>query len=182
LRAGGGTIPRENWSVAVSLLNRAIARDPKFTLAYCLLNEAYVLEYRFGEDHSPQHLAAAKDAAETALRLERNREEARLALARYYYHGLSDYRRTEQELSSLPSSAPHEVEFFTLASLVERRLGQFAASIRDGEKAVELDPQSAWLAASLAQTYSGLRRFRDSERVATAARARACVEQNRKAF
>jgi tetratricopeptide (TPR) repeat protein len=85
---------------------------------------------------------------------------------------LSDYRRTEQELSSLPSSAPHEVEFFTLASLVERRLGQFAASIRDGEKAVELDPQSAWLAASLAQTYSGLRRFRDSERVATAAIAR----------
>ena len=172
LRGGGGAIPRENWNVAVDLLNRAIARDPKFTLAYCLLNEAYVLQYRFGEDHSPQHLAAAKDAAETALRLEPNREEARLALARYYYHGLSDYRRTEQELSSIPSSAPHEVEFFTLASLVERRLGQFAASIRDGEKAVELDPQNASLATSLVQTYSGLRRFGDSERVANAAIAR----------
>ena len=171
-RGGGGTIPHENWNEAVSLLNRAIARDPKFTLAYCLLNEVYVLQYRFGEDHSPQHLAAAKDAAETALRLEPNREEARLALARYYYHGLSDYRQTEQELSSIPSSAPHEVEFFTLASLVERRLGQFAASIRDGEKAVELDPQNASLAASLVQTYSGLRRFRDSERVANAAIAR----------
>jgi len=172
LRGEGGVIPRENWNVAVTLLNRAIARDPKFTLAYCLLNEAYVLEYRFGEDHSPQHLAAAKDAAETALRLEPNREEARLALARYYYHGLRDYRRTQQELSSLPSSAPHEVDFFTLASQVERRLGQFAASIRDGEKAVELDPQSASLAASLGQTYSGLRRFGDSERVANAAIAR----------
>ena len=172
LRGEGGVIPRENWNVAVTLLNRAIARDPKFTLAYCLLNEAYVLEYRFGEDHSPQHLAAAKDAAETALRLEPNREEGRLALARYYYHGLRDYRRTQQELSSLPSSAPHEVDFFTLASQVERRLGQFAASIRDGEKAVELDPQDASLAASLGQTYSGLRRFGDSERVANAAIAR----------
>jgi TolB-like protein/thioredoxin-like negative regulator of GroEL len=172
LHGGGGTIPRENWTVAISLLNRAIARDPKFTLAYCLLNEVYVLQYRFGEDHSPQDLAAAKDAAETALRLEPNREEARVALARYYYHGLRDYRRTQQELSSIPSSAPHEVEFFTLASLVERRLGQFAASIRDGEKAVELDPQNASLATSLAQTYSGLRRFGDSERVANAAIAR----------
>jgi eukaryotic-like serine/threonine-protein kinase len=172
LHGEGGVIPRENWNVAVTLLNRAIARDPKFTLAYCLLSEAYVLQYRFGEDHSPQHLAAAKDAAETALRLEPNREEARLALARYYYHGLRDYRRTQQELSSLPSSAPHEVDFFTLASQVERRLGQFAASIRDGEKAVELDPQDASLAASLAQTYSGVRRFRDSERVANAAIAR----------
>ncbi len=172
LRGEGGVIPLENWNVAVDLLNRAIARDPKFTLAYCLLNEAYVLEYRFGEDHSPQHLAAAKDAAETALRLEPNREEARLALARYYYHGLRDYRRTQQELSSLPSSGPHEVDFFTLASQVERRLGQFTASIRNGEKAVELDPQDASLAASLGQTYSGLRRFRDSERVANAAIAR----------
>ncbi len=171
-RGEGGAMSRENWNVAVTLLNRAIARDPKFTLAYCLLNEVYVLQYRFGEDHSPQHLAAAKDAAETALRLEPNREEARLALARYYYHGLSDYRRTEQELSSIPSSAPHEVEFFTLASLVERRLGQFAASIRDGEKAVELDPQNASLTTSLVQTYSGLRRFGDSERVANAALAR----------
>ncbi len=172
LRGEGGVIPRENWNVAVDLLNKAIARDPKFALAYCLLNEAYVLEYRFGEDHSPQHLAAAKDAAEAALRLEPNREEARLALARYYYHGLRDYRRTQQELSSLPSSAPHEVDFFILASQVERRLGQFAASIRNGEKAVELDPQDASLAASLGQTYSGLRRFGDSERVANAAIAR----------
>jgi eukaryotic-like serine/threonine-protein kinase len=169
LRGEGGIIPRENWNVAVDLLDRAIARDAKFTLAYCLLNEAYVLEYRFGEQHSPQHLAAAKDAAETALRLEPNREEARLALARYYYHGLRDYRRTQQELSSLPSSAPHEVDFFILASQVERRLGQFAASIRHGEKAVELDPQNASLAASLGQTYSALRRYGDSERVVNAA-------------
>jgi tetratricopeptide (TPR) repeat protein len=51
-------------------------------------------------------------------------------------------------------------------------LGKFAASIRDGEKAVELDPQDASLAASLVQTYSGLRRFRDSERVVNAAIAR----------
>ena len=172
LRGEGGTIPYQNWNVAVDFLNRAIARDPKFALAYCLLNEAYVLQYRFGEDHSPQHLAAAKDAAETALRLEPNREEARLALARYYYHGLRDFRRTEQELSSIPSSTPHEVEFFTLASLVKRRLGQFAASIRYGEKAIELDPQNASLATSLAQTYSGLRRFRDAMRVADAAIAR----------
>jgi len=51
-------------------------------------------------------------------------------------------------------------------------LGQFAASIRNGEKAVELDPQNASLATSLVQTYSGLRRFGDSERVANAAIAR----------
>ncbi|HEX5490852.1 MAG TPA: protein kinase [Candidatus Udaeobacter sp.] len=171
-RSGGPNMPRETWNEAISLLNKAIARDQKFTLAYCLLNEVYVLLYRFGDHHSPEHLAAAKDAAETALRLEPKSEEAHLALARYYYHGLGDYRRTQRELSTIPSSASHEVEFFTLASLVQRRLGQFAASIRNGEKAVELDPQNAALAVSLAQTYSGLRRFGDSDRVLNAAIAR----------
>src|SRR5262249_7235405 len=84
------------------------------------------------------------------------------------------YPRTEQELSRIPSSASHGVEFFTLSSLVARRLGQFEASIRNGEKAVELDPQNAALATSLVQTYSGLRRFSDSERVANGAIARMC--------
>ena len=167
-----GPSPSLNWKEVVNLLNGAIARDSKFTLAYCLLNEAHVYLYRFSDDHSPQDLAAAKDAAETALRLEPNLQEARLALARYYYYGLSDYARTEEELSRIPSSEPHEVEFFTLASLVERRLGQWEASIRHGEKAVELDPQNAGLAVNLIQTYSGLRRYDDSERVAKAAFAR----------
>ena len=167
-----GPNPSQNWKEVVNLLNGAIARDSKFTLAYCLLNEAHVYIYRFSEDHSPQHLEAAKLAAETALQLEPNLQEARLALARYYYHGLSDYSRTEEELSRIPSSEPHEVEFFTLASLVERRLGQWEASIRHGEEAVELDPQNAGLAVNLIQTYSGLRRFADSERVANAAIAR----------
>ena len=171
-RGEGPTMPGGSWNAAVTFLKQAIARDPKFTLAYCLLNEVCVLQYRYGEGHSLQQLAAAKEAAETALRLEPNGEESRLALARYYYHGLGDYRRTEQELSSISSSAPHGVEFFTLTSLVERRLGRFESSIRSGEKAVELDPQNASLATSLVQTYSGLRRFADSKRVANAAIAR----------
>ncbi len=169
---GGGLNPTPSWNEAINLLNEAVARDSKFTLAYCFLSQCQVLLYRFGADHSPLNLAAAKEAAETALRLEPNSQEARLALARYYYHGLSDYARTEQELSKIPSSVPRGVEFLTLASLVERRLGQWAASIRDGEKAIELDPQDAELAVSLIQTYSGLRRFGDSERVANEAIAR----------
>ena len=39
---------------AVKMLESAIALDPKFTLAYCLLSEAHIYIYRFGEDHSPR--------------------------------------------------------------------------------------------------------------------------------
>jgi tetratricopeptide (TPR) repeat protein len=56
--------------------------------------------------------------------------------------------------------------------LVERRLGQFAESIRDGERAIEFDPQDVWLTTCLSQTYSGLRQFRNAEQVVDTAMAR----------
>lgn len=164
---------RPVWNETVKLTREAIARDPKFTLAYCLLNDVQLMMYRFGADHSPELLASAKEAAETALRLEPNLEDARLAMARYYYNGLNDNRRTEQELSKIPASAAHAVEFYTLSSLVERRLGRWKDSIRDGERAVELDPQAREYTVNLAQTYSGLRKYSDANRVIDAAVARA---------
>jgi TolB-like protein/Tfp pilus assembly protein PilF len=166
LYQSAGPDPRANWREVVDLLNQAIARDTKFTLAYCALNEADLLIYRYGDDHTAARLASAKDAAETALRLEPHLEEAQLAMTRYYYNGLNDYRRTEEELSKLPRSAAHTVEYYTLASLVERRLGQWETSIRDGRKAIELDPQNHELVVNLCQTLSGLRRYADAMRLA----------------
>ncbi|MGI9087676.1 MAG: protein kinase domain-containing protein [Chthoniobacterales bacterium] len=165
-----GNQPSHAWAEAVTLLDDAIGRDPKFALAYCLLNEAQVYIYRFGDDHTPARLAAVQNAAETALRLEPNLEEAHLALVRYYYHGLSDYRRTREELLKIAAtSGAHTIEFYTIAGLVERRLGLWEEAVRDGEKAVELDPQDCSLPFNLVQTPNGLRRYSDSERIANAA-------------
>src|SRR5947208_11218528 len=122
-----------------------------FTLAYCVLNDVDLLMYRFGK-HSPERREEAKQAAETALRLEPHLEEARLAMARYYYNGLNDYQQTEVELAKIPASSPHTVEYFTLASLVERRLSRWEESIRDGRKAIELDPNNFELVVNLCQT------------------------------
>jgi tetratricopeptide (TPR) repeat protein len=153
----------------VKLLDSAIALDPKFTLAYCLLSEAYVYIYRFGEDHSDSDRAAAKAAVDKALELEPTSAEARLSLARYLYHGLNDYHGTQEQLEAMRSSGPHEVEFYTLAGLVERSLGLWKEAIRDSEKAEELDPQNPSLAYNLAYTLIALRRYEDSERVVNAA-------------
>ncbi|MFL6417210.1 MAG: tetratricopeptide repeat protein, partial [Bryobacteraceae bacterium] len=108
----------------------------------------------------------AKQAAETALRLEPHLEEARLAMARYYYNGLNDYQQTEVELAKIPASSPHTVEYFTLASLVERRLSRWEESIRDGRKAIELDPNNPELVVNLCQTLSGLHRYDESTQLA----------------
>jgi tetratricopeptide (TPR) repeat protein len=165
-RGAGATQARTD---AVKLLHAALALDSKFTLAHCLLSEAHVYIYRYGEDHSAEHLAAAKQAADEALRLDPDAEEARLSLARYLYHGLRDYRGTHEQLAAMRSSGPHEVEFYTLAGLVERRLGLWQEAIRDSEKAEELDPQDPALPYNLAHTLIELRKYSDAERVVNAA-------------
>ncbi|HEV3409907.1 MAG TPA: tetratricopeptide repeat protein, partial [Chthoniobacterales bacterium] len=158
----------ESWNEAVALLHRAISRDPKFALAYCVLNEAQVYLYRFGPDPSPSYLAAAKQAAERALQLQPDLEEARLAMARYYYHGLHDYRQTMEQLSLVPASTAHGAEYYTLAGLAQRRLGRWSDAMRDSEKALELDPRNPHAAGNLMQTYTGLRRYAQARRVADA--------------
>lgn len=167
-----GPDPAQSWNEAMDLAKAAIQRDPNFTLAYCLLNEVQLLTYRYGDDHTPERLAEARAAAETALRLDPKLEEAQLALVRYYYNGIRDYHRTEQELSNFPTSAPHTVEYYTLASLVERRLAKWEESIRDGRKAIELDPQNAELVVNLCQTLSGLRRYAEVRQLLNEAFAR----------
>ena len=169
--SGAGPFAEESvtWTRGIELLTQALARDPKFTRAHCLVSELHLLMYRFGMDHTPARLAAAKEAAETALRLEPTAEESRLAMARYFYNGLNDYRRTSAELESIAATSAHTVDFYTLASLVERRLGKWEESIRDGEKAIGLDPQNLELAVNLSQTLTGLRRLEQSERVVDAA-------------
>ncbi len=154
---------------AAKMLESAIAVDAKFTRAYCLLSEARLYIYKFGEEHSEKDLTAAKEAVDAALRLEPNSEDARLAFARYLYHGLDDFRGAYEQLSAMRSSGPHEVEFYTLAGLVERRRGLWSEAIRDSEKAEELDPQNPGLAYNLARTLIALRKYAESERVVNAA-------------
>src|SRR5438067_9814288 len=54
--------PEKALSEAVDLLNKAVARDPNFLLAYCQLAFAHDGIYRDEIDHTPARLALAKSA------------------------------------------------------------------------------------------------------------------------
>src|SRR6266550_351366 len=157
---------QSNCQNAVHLLEQAIARDPQFALAYCSLAEVQLYMYRFNKDTTPGRLDQARRAAETALKLAPKLPQSHLAKAQYYYYGLHDYERTERELATAPSSGTDNAKFVDLAALTERRLGHWKAAIRDGEKAVELDPQSPFIINELVESYISVRRFTDAERLA----------------
>jgi serine/threonine protein kinase/Flp pilus assembly protein TadD len=168
---------QSNCPNAVHLLEQAIARDPQFAFAYCSLAEVQLYMYRFDKDTTPGRLDRANAAAETALRLAPRLPESHLAKAQYYYYGLHDYQRTQRELAAAPSPRADNAKFVDLAALTERRLGHWKDAIRDGEKAVELDPQNPFIINELVESYTSVRRFTDAERLADRG-IKAMVTQN----
>src|SRR5207253_6699803 len=67
-----------NMLQAVDLLNRAIARDPSFFQAYCVLASAHDSIYFLGNEHTPARLAAAEAAIQSASRMRPDAGETHL--------------------------------------------------------------------------------------------------------
>src|SRR5438309_3560619 len=72
---------------AADLLNQAIARDPSFFEAYCLLAYTHDNLYFLGNDHTPARLALAETAIQSAFRLRPDAAEAHHARAENLYRG-----------------------------------------------------------------------------------------------
>jgi TolB-like protein len=153
-------------ATTLSLLETAVARDPQFVSAYCLLAEAHLYMYRFMQPaDSNKNLEAAKKAADTAVAIAPEFSDSHLAQAQYYYYGLRDFKRTQEELEKAPFPSDR-ARFLDLAALTERRLGRWKHAIRDGEKAVELDPHNPFSTNQLLESYIAVRRFSDAEEFA----------------
>ncbi|HKP02362.1 MAG TPA: protein kinase [Chthoniobacterales bacterium] len=154
---------QRDYPRTLDLLGSAIARDPQFVLAYCLLSKTHLDSFRFVY-RSEQSLAAGKEAAETAVRLAPHLPEAHLAMARYY-RLTRDFDRELEELEGM--DAPRDkAERAELLALVERRYGRWKDALRDGRTAVELDPHNHFTALELLESLIALRQFREAEEFA----------------
>jgi tetratricopeptide (TPR) repeat protein len=146
---------------AVELLNKAVARDPDFLLAYCKLAHAYDSIYVLGPDHTPVRLALAAAAVNTALRLNPNSSEAHLALAAHLYACL-DYDRSRAELAVAGRALPNDHRIFEVAAYIDRRQGLWEASTRNFERAIELDPRNITILRYCASNYLFRREYRQA--------------------
>jgi Tfp pilus assembly protein PilF len=150
----------KDLATAVDLLNQAIARDPSFALAYCRLALAHDDIYFLELDHTAGRLELAKSAIDTAFRLKPDSGEAHLALAGHYYWGYLDYDRARDELALAQRTLPNNSRLFFITSFIDRRQGRWADSVRNLERASELDPQNDLTLAALQITYSLLRDYK----------------------
>jgi TolB-like protein/tRNA A-37 threonylcarbamoyl transferase component Bud32/Flp pilus assembly protein TadD len=137
-----------NLPEAVELLNKAIARDPSFFLAYCQLGFAHDL---IGD--TPEHLALAKSAIASAFRLRPDSGEAHLSLAWHLFWGYSDYDRARAELALAQQSLPNNPQVYELAGSMDRSQRRWADATHNLERACELDPRNLPYLINLGSTY-----------------------------
>ena len=163
LTAFGSSTTKANLLQAADLLNQAVARDPSFLEAYCLLAFAHDGVYWVGFDHTPARLAQAESAVQAASRLQPNAGETHLARAQNLYWGYLDYDGALAELEVAAQGLPNHPRVVELKGYIKRRQGRWDESIRDLKRAIELDPQNFLTLQQTAQTYQGLRRYVDGK-------------------
>ena len=91
---------------AADLLNQAVAHDPTFFQAYCQLAWTHDQLYFFRMDRTPERLALAEVAIESAFQLRPDSGEAHLARADHLYYGYLDYNGALAELETAARPCP----------------------------------------------------------------------------
>jgi serine/threonine-protein kinase len=156
---------KANLLKAADVLNQAVARDPLFFKAYCLLASTHDRIYFFGDDHTPARLASAEAAIEAAFRLRPDAGEAHLARAQNLYRGYLDYDGALAELEIAAKTLPNDAGVFELKGYIQRRQGKQEEAVRSLERAIDLDPHNSFTLQQIALSYRHLRRFAEERSV-----------------
>ncbi len=158
---------KRNLLKAVDLLNQAVTHDPTFVQAYCQLAWIHDQLYQFRFDRTPERLALADEAIQTAFRLRPDAGEAHLARAGHLYRGYRDYDGALAELETSRQTLPNDARLFELRGYIERRRpgGNQEEALRNLERAIELDPRNTYLLRQIALSYEDLRRYADEAAV-----------------
>ena len=165
---------------ADELYQSAIALDPAFALAYAQLSYLKSTVYWFGIDPSPAVIAAARSAAEQALRFQPDLPEAHLAMGYVHYWGHRDYEAALAEFALARASLPNDANVLKAIARVHRRQGNLLQAIPEFERATTLDPRDTDLAREIGVTLACLRRYAPAD--AAFARSIALAPDNAYAY
>jgi tetratricopeptide (TPR) repeat protein len=155
---GAGT--KDRLLQAADLLNQAIARDPNFVSAYCVLGYVHDQLYFLNFDHTPARIALAQSAVETALRLQPGAGEAHLARADYLYRCFLDYEGARIEIAIARRTLSNDPTVFELLAYIDRRQGRWEDSAQNFEHSIALDPRNYFILQQAALSYQSLRQYR----------------------
>jgi TolB-like protein/predicted Zn-dependent protease len=143
-------------AAALALLERAVARDPRFALAHASIA---ILSSEWKDD-----CTAARRHAERAVALEPQAPQVHFALGHLRYECDDDPGAAIKELRQALEAAPGDAMARSFMGLLETSVGAFAEGLADMDTALALDPRNYVVAVELARQATFLRRYDLAER------------------
>ncbi|MEO7501056.1 MAG: protein kinase, partial [Gemmatimonadaceae bacterium] len=160
------SIELKDFRASIDELEKAVAADPKFALAYARLSQANTEYFWFNGDRSAARLKRAKAAADKALALDPSLAAAHLALGIYYYHGFLDYDQALPHLAEAERARPNDFEAIFFQGALLRRQGNWKEGIAKMQHALELEPRLAVNYTDLGLTHLMVREYDEAVRLA----------------
>ena len=149
---------------AVAMIEQAVALDSTFARAQAYLARTYANQY-FNLVHPEQpRLKQALRAAQTAMRHSANQPSGHIAMGYYHYYASRDYKRALEEFAIAEKMQPNNAEVLEAMGYVQRRQGKWDESVKNIERAVELDPKTTDRINNSTQTLVYMRRFDEALR------------------
>jgi len=144
---------------AAQYFERAVTADPSYGSAYAGLAQSYLLIPVFGAGAPRDFFPKATVAAHRAIKLDETSAEGHSALAMLVLFDFK-FKESEEEFRRAIELNPNYAtahHWFGNSLLVT--LGRFDEAIKEGERAVELDPLSLIINADLGSTLMIARRY-----------------------
>ena len=144
---------------AVKLLERAIAIDPQFALAYTTLSSIYG---GFGETGRAEEYARL--AYEHRSRVS---ERERLFITYQYYDRVEgDQLKARETLEVWKRTYPRDYRPANALAVLLNRVGEYTAAANEAEEAMRRNPAHAFPRSNLAYAYRNVGRLADARKVA----------------
>ena len=142
-------------------LEDAVARDPRFALAWSWLAHVYATQHASGAQRTPVVRDAANRAARKALELSPELPEAHAAMARALMLD-RDYDGALARLERARRDRPNSAEWLRQSAYIQQLRGEWAAALDLHMRAFELDPAAA--SDLLAIHYLHLRQYGEARK------------------
>jgi TolB-like protein len=144
----------------ISLFEQAAAKDPAFLLPHVQASILHGGLYWYASfDSSAERRAKALAELEIAKRLAPSAPETHLAQGEYDYTCLNDWPLALEEYRAAEAALPNDAQVRFGIGRCLRRMGKYADSIVEFEKAVSLNPNDENSAYTDVQMYGTLRRY-----------------------
>lgn len=135
---------------AIALFEAAIERDPTYAQAYAGLADAWAVRTWYDTVPPADTYPRARQAAQRALELDDGLAQAHATLGLVAHEYDWDWTRAEQRFGRAIELRPNYAAVHHWYAILLSNLGQHDAAIREGERALALDPLSAVIRGDVA--------------------------------